>query len=153
MKRLGLLKAVPLAGVLVVMLPVAAKATPYPPFCSGDTQMCESGGVIWYNRSVGIQGTGTYTGTKSCGGYLDFSFFLDEAETSAWAHQTRTLCTPHRDFNFTQPGPQGGIRAVQICARDLGASYDDSVCINMYRSQANATDQDLPTLPDFDTGA
>jgi hypothetical protein len=149
--KLRLLKAAPLACAIVALLPVAAHAAR--PFGGTWGSTTASGGLIWYNRSVGVQGSITYTGDPKKCGNVDFTFALDDGFTKVVNATGRSTCD-HRDFHFTQLGPQGGIRAVRICIYDYATpSTQNYACEDRFRSDDPAAGQDLPALPDFDTGS
>jgi hypothetical protein len=142
---------VPLAGVIVALLPVAAHAAS--PYAVSQGSISAGGMLTWYSRSVGVKGTASYTGGSGKCGKVTFSFWLDEASTIGWSGVSpRTIPTCNaKDFQFTAPGPEGGLRSVEICVTDNFQGL--STCLHETRSEDVSTAPDLPVpVPDYELG-
>ena len=149
--KLPLRRVVPLAGVIVALLPVAAHASDS---FSVDQDSAHASGVLtWYNRSLGVKGTASYTDDNGKCAKVTLKFWLDEAGTISWSGaptRTVTAC-PVKDFQFTELGPQGGLRSVDICVTDTFRGL--TTCLHKTRSQDVSGGTDLPvTIPDYEVG-
>jgi hypothetical protein len=108
------------AGVIALgatLSPAAAQAAyPTDTFKVTGSGGKSSGGVIWYNQSVGVQGSVTdYAG--GWGGTVVTFEFVYGADNNR-IPQTRSVTSGTRDFNFVQDLPAGGATRVyvQVCS-------------------------------------
>jgi hypothetical protein len=91
-------------------------ATPFGTYSSPAGAGYTWGGIIWYNRSVGVQGEVVdYLGGLP---YTQVQFRFRHYNVLI-AVETRTAESEARPFNWTEPGPVGGITAVDIDVCDV----------------------------------
>jgi hypothetical protein len=110
-KRFIALLAVTVGVPLVAAGPASAEypATPFPPtYIRGGAT---GGGVIWYARSVGIQGWLEDYASEAGSSTVAYNFFQGDTPLG---QATRTTTSRKIPINFTQEGPQGGITYVQV---------------------------------------
>jgi hypothetical protein len=102
----AVLVAVPvIAGLTAVP---AGAADPTTPFLAVGDGGSASGNYTWYNRSVKVQGSVHDAWPSST---VEFVFYAG----STWLDtQTRTVTGGPRSFNFTEPGPRGGITDIDL---------------------------------------
>jgi hypothetical protein len=108
------------AGVIAlgaILSPAPAQAAyPTDTFSVTGSGGASSGGIIWYNRSVGAQGSVTDYAGGWGGTVVSFEFVY--GANNSRVVQTRSVSTGTRDFNFTQEFPSGGVTRVyvQVCS-------------------------------------
>ncbi|WP_306215026.1 hypothetical protein [Actinoplanes sp. RD1] len=91
-------------GVLVAPAQAQAAAYPTSTFSATGSGGRTSGGFIWYNRSVGVQGSVTDLADGWEGTTVHFDFFVTgPTGARVWADaDSRTASDADRSFNFTQ---------------------------------------------------
>ncbi|SEG85390.1 hypothetical protein SAMN05216223_11654 [Actinacidiphila yanglinensis] len=75
------------------------------------TGTATAGSFTWYNQSVGVQGYVVDSAHVPGGSFVEFDFYQGDTGLSL---QTRSANAETTSFNFTQPGPQGGITKIRI---------------------------------------
>ncbi len=80
------------------------------------------GGFTWLNRAVGVKGW--VRGTNSGGATVKFIFRAGSTEVGTQTRSARDSGTV--SYNFTQPGPEGGITEViiHLCLIEGGCIYE-----------------------------
>jgi hypothetical protein len=115
--RVKRLIALPIATISMLIGSLAVGAAPAYAFPTSHffgvaTWGATVGDLTWYNRSVGVTGNvtdnigGSYTKVR-------FDFWAGERQVFL-SSETRTITSDTRGFNFTEPGPVGGITVVDV---------------------------------------
>ena len=135
MKRLfRLLATIAVLAFTAVGLQISPAYADYPsmPFdvTASRNSASAHGGVIFYNRSVRVQGR-VYDNSLGNSGYSEvrFDFYLDPSDDRFDTTTRRAPFHSSTDFNFVQEGPRGGIRGVDVyvCSTDGNCSFHDYV--------------------------
>ncbi len=106
-------------GSLLAIPGTAHASYPTSPFGNKTPGGEHSGGFIWYNRSVGVQGR-VQSYCESGGSVrVAFEFYTGYSGGGTKVGKTETRTTPEctsRSYNFTQDGSaySGGIRSVRV---------------------------------------
>jgi hypothetical protein len=99
-------------GVPLVAAGPASAAYPVTPFPTAYLRGgATGGGVIWYARSVGIQGWVEDYASEAGSSTVAYNFYQGDTYLG---QATRTATSRKIPINFTQEGPQGGIIYVQV---------------------------------------
>ncbi len=129
MKRLRLLLAliVSLTVSVVGVIATPASADAHVPFNVAAGRGTVSGTVVFHNRSVTISGGRVKDYCSSQGGYTQarFQFYLDTAGTIELVGPPETRTAQYceeKTFGWTEEGPRGGIRRVDVSVCTVYAS-------------------------------
>lgn len=122
MRRLKLTFALTIATLMAALGLGATPAHAYPTtrfLVGNDVGGATSGGITWYNRSVGLQGE--VCDASGAGATVWFDFSQGSVYLST---QSRTVTNDCRPFNFTEDAPRGGITdiLITICSNSLGCA-------------------------------
>ncbi|WP_305787349.1 hypothetical protein [Symbioplanes lichenis] len=96
--------AVTMLGLLVAPAQAQAAAYPTSTFAATGDGGKTAGGFIWYNRSVGVQGSVTDFADGWEGTTVHFDFYVTGAAGERVWHDadSRSVTSADRSFNFTQ---------------------------------------------------
>jgi len=131
LQRAAITAAAALLGGLAV--PGAARAADYPttPFFAHGSGGETSGGFVWYNQDVRVQGSVTdfAGGWGSTVAIFEFLQGPRGGPLVPLGSETRSVSGDKRSFNWVQPAPAGGITEiwVTVCNRETSSCGDTAM--------------------------